>query len=186
MKPEKWGPIIWYLLHIITYYIPNDEYFNKYKVYYYLFFITLKKIIPCPVCRGHYNQLLNENDITKCKNKDDIIEWCINAHNEVNKRLSKQLLIREQINELYTNNIDLKKFIKSIDILTFNFQYRFPINYYRDFFNSLRFVFPIEKIRILYQKGMAENSIKVRTHRDLINWYMQLGEYISSNLNNEQ
>lgn len=184
MKPREWGPNIWYLLHTITYNIPDDNYFIKYSSYYVMFFNSLKQILPCPICRGHLKQLMNKNDINNCKTKNDLIEWCINRHNDVNKKLSKTTLNRNNIDNLY-KTIDIKRVIKAIDLLVFNFQYRFPINHYKDFFNSLRVVFPNETIRLYYQKGMKLNDIQVINHTTLIQWYMKLGEFIIKNLNNK-
>mgnify|MGYP001169143812 CR=1 FL=1 len=181
MTPKEWGPIIWYLIHIITYGIPNDEYFKNYSNYYFQFFHSLKKIIPCPICRKHLGKMINNNDLLKCSTKEEIIIWCIDIHNQVNKRLSKSQITKDEIDKLYST-VNLNKLIKSIDILTYNFQMRFPINCYKNFFDSLRIVFPIESIRLLYQEGMKQNNIKVRNHNDLIKWYMNLGNYIVSNL----
>ena len=112
---------------VITFSIPNNNYFIKYSSYYFMFFNSLKKIIPCPICRKHFNLLMNKNNINNCKSKDELIEWCINRHNDVNRKLSKKILNKNKVKEIY-KNININNVIKGIDILVFNFQYKFPIN----------------------------------------------------------
>ena len=63
MKPNKWGPYIWYLIHTITYFIPDDNYFNKFSNEYFIFLNSLKSLIPCPKCRKHLTTLMNKNNI---------------------------------------------------------------------------------------------------------------------------
>ena len=58
MKPEQWGPSIWYLIHSITYAIDDDEYFTKYKHSYFQFYESLRRIIPCPICRNHFINIM--------------------------------------------------------------------------------------------------------------------------------
>jgi hypothetical protein len=181
MKPEYWGPSIWYLIHSITYAIDDDEYFTKYKHSYFQFYESLRRIIPCPICRNHFINIMKNKDIYECKTKEDIINWGISKHNNVNKRLKKNNITREETNIIY-DQIRLDKIIKAIDILTFNTQRNFPINEYKNFFESLRIIFPIQSFRIAYQEGMKINKIKVLNHNSLIKWYLNLGTYILKNL----
>ena len=88
MKPIQWGLFIWYLIHSVAYY-SNDEYFQRNNNIYFLFYNSLRKLIPCPICRSHFNKLMNNNDIYNCKTSNELIQWSINKHNSVNKRLNK-------------------------------------------------------------------------------------------------
>ena len=181
MKPKQWGPSIWYLIHSIAYAIDNDDYFIKNRGSYFKFYSTLRKIIPCPICRKHFNNIMKKRDINNCKTKSSMINWTISKHNKVNKRLKKKQINRNKADILY-NKIELPKIIKSIDILTFNTQRNLPLQSYKDFFESLRIIFPIPSFRAVYQRGMKKNKIEVKNHRLLIKWYNNLGRYISNNL----
>ena len=55
MNPEVWGPGAWTFLHSITFQYPEKPTdIDKQK--YYTFFNSLKNVLPCPVCRDHYNK----------------------------------------------------------------------------------------------------------------------------------
>ena len=142
MKPEKWGPYIWYLMHIIAYHIPDNEYFIKYKSHYIKFYEILKKIIPCPICRSHYNKMLMKNDLKNCDTKEKLINWTINKHNKVNKRLKKKTYSKNEI-DIYYKNIDINNLLISIDILALNYQRIIPINEYFIMYNLFKIILPI-------------------------------------------
>lgn len=181
MKPQQWGPSIWYLIHSVAYSINDDDFFIKHKSLYLKFYYSLRRIIPCPICRGHFQSMMKNKDINKCHSKESMIQWTISKHNKVNRRLKKKTINKEKVDILY-DKMDMRKILKSIDILTFNTQRNTPLQAYKDFFESLRIIFPIEYFRVVYQNGMKKNKIIVRNHRTLIQWYIALGRYISKNL----
>ena len=181
MKPQQWGPSIWYLIHSIAYSIKDDDFFIKHKNSYLKFYNSLQRIIPCPICRGHFQSMMKNKDINKCQSKESMIQWTISKHNKVNQRLKKKTINKEKVDNLY-NRIHFKKILRAIDILTFNSQRRIPLQGYKNFFESLRIIFPIESFREVYQNGMKNNKIIVKDHRTLIQWYKTLGHYISKNL----
>ena len=181
MKPGQWGPLIWYLIHSIAFAIDDDDYFIKNRGLYFKFYSTLQKIIPCPICRNHFNNIMKRKDINNCNTKASMIDWTISKHNIVNKKLKKTQINRNKADILY-KKIELSKIIKAIDILTFNTQRNLPLHSYKDFFESLRIIFPIPSFRAVYQRGMDKNKIKVKNHISLITWYNNLGRYISKNL----
>ena len=183
MKPQQWGPLIWYLIHSIAYSIKDDEFFIKHKKSYLKFYNSLQRIIPCPICRGHFQSMMKNKDINKCDSKESMIQWTISKHNKVNQRLKKRTINKEKADILY-DKINVKKILKSIDILTFNTQRIIPLQSYKNFFESLRIIFPIESFRVVYQEGMRKNAIVVKDHRTLIQWYKNLGNYVSKNLGN--
>lgn len=180
MKPKEWGPFVWYLIHSIMYFIPDDEYFIKNKYFYFNFIKALNSIIPCPICRSHFKKILKKDDLKYCNNKNDIIIWSIDKHNLVNKDLKKKILKREEIDSLY-NNINFKKFFYGLDILIFNNQQKIPLKQYIIVFNSLRIILPNQKLKIKYNEGFNKYNINFRNHKDVINWYKNIGNYIIDN-----
>ena len=179
MKPELWGPFIWHLIHNIAFLLPSNEYFINYKQYYINFFYSLKEVIPCPICRNHYNSLINNNSPMKCSDKQSLIQWTIDIHNNVNNRLGKKQFTSE---EALKQKCIPKYIYKGLDIIAFNIQHTTPINHYGAFFDSLRVVFPITAVRLALIKAMKDIPIKVRNHRDLHHWYRLLGQYIASSI----
>ena len=57
MEPNIWGPSAWTFLHTIALQYPelptDDD-----KKQYYIFFNSLKDVLPCPNCRMHYSEHL--------------------------------------------------------------------------------------------------------------------------------
>ena len=178
MKPIQWGPFIWYLIHSVAYY-SNDEYFQSNNNIYFLFYNSLRKLIPCPICRSHFNKLMNNNDIYNCKTSNELIQWTINKHNNVNKRLHKTRLTRDKVDNIY-KNIDLNKVIKGIDIIIFNIQYKLHLTEYIVFLNTLKKIFPEERIRLKMCKAIDNNKVRLRKQSDIIKWYIDIGNYIRS------
>lgn len=178
MKPRSWGPFVWYLIHSISYNIDDDEYFTTHKKNYINLMNSLKFIIPCPICRGHYSKHFNKSKISDCNTKDEFIEWTVKIHNLTNKKLKKKEYKLENFNNNY-KDINKKKILKALDILAMNFQFKYPVNKYKMFFESLRVVFPIKEMRIHYQNAMKKNKIKVNNFNSLVRWYINLGRLIS-------
>ena len=62
MKPEVWGPQLWFILHIISFEYPENPTENIKRVYYD-FYTSLKDILPCDLCKKHYREFLHKNPI---------------------------------------------------------------------------------------------------------------------------
>ena len=182
MKPEKWGPFIWYLIHIITFYIPNDEFFIINKKIYLSFFRALNSIIPCPICRSHLNKMIKTNNLDKCNSKEDIINWTIKIHNLVNQRLKKKQINKEKSNELY-KDINIQKIFQGIDILTYNFQQKMPLKQYITMFTSFKTIFPNDEFKQYYNNSLKKYKINFRNHNEMIIWYKNIGKHINKQFN---
>jgi hypothetical protein len=90
----EWQPLTWRLFHNIAL-----NYDNQYKDQYISFFETMKTIIPCKICRDHYNQQLNTMNIQD--NMDRIFNWTIDLHNNVNKMNHKRLWSYDEARDYY-------------------------------------------------------------------------------------
>jgi len=178
MKPLEWGPSIWYLIHSIAYYCDEKDFKNN-NNFFFLFYNSLKKLIPCPICRKHLNKLMNKKNINTCKSNEDLINWTIRKHNEVNNRLKKKNLNRNDANKIY-KNIDLNKVIKAVDIIMFNIQLKVPISEYIIFMNTLKKIFPEKIFRTKLALAIDNKKIKVKlkNQNDIIKWYLNIGNYI--------
>ena len=136
MEPTIWGPAAWKFLHTITFQypeVPTDD--DKRK--YYIFFNSLKYVLPCPNCREHYSNNFEKRPI-KLESRDDFIKWLIDIHNEVNIINKKKKYSYEEVYKLYNNMYDNSngsndyKEIGSIIIiiLVIIIGYYYYINYY--------------------------------------------------------
>ena len=99
MNKNIWGPSGWLFMHSISFQYPEnptEEDKNNYKV----FFESLKNTIPCPKCREHYSENLKQKPI-QLNSRDELIQWVIDIHNEVNKKNSKKIYSRQEVEKLY-------------------------------------------------------------------------------------
>ena len=108
MDKNIWGKHIWKSIHYIALGypdIPTEEEKNN----YYTFFISLKNVLPCLLCRNHYTDILiNELPITNdvMKNKHNLLKWTIDLHNIVNNKIGKKILSYEDAINIILNNKD--------------------------------------------------------------------------------
>ena len=109
MNPKFWGPPGWTFLHSITMnYSKNPSEIDK--QIYYNFFKSLEKVLPCERCAYNYSLNLQKLPLESAlENRDKLVRWLINIHNEVNKETGKPIYTYEQVIDEYTyrvKNID--------------------------------------------------------------------------------
>ena len=97
---EEWGPITWTFLHSMVEKI-NPNLFNDYRNDYLDIIYGICTNLPCPDCSDHARMVLHEAYYNKIENKEDLIEFLIQFHNIVNKRLNKPKF--DEIDNLYKN-----------------------------------------------------------------------------------
>ena len=119
-----WGPLIWNLLHTISYISPNNYTLELKKNYFYFFNYIIPTILPCPICKKHYLKQLRDNPINNhLYSKDMLIKWVINIHNGVNLKNKKKIFLINDVNEIYENKININKIYKLIFYLKNRLQY---------------------------------------------------------------
>lgn len=99
MKPEQFGPGIWFLMHQWSIQLKKDEYES---------FISVTKLItntiPCSSCRYHAQTYLDKNPIEVKEDPLWAFKWWFNFHNKVNKRCEKPIIILNDAIKLYTKS----------------------------------------------------------------------------------
>ena len=103
MKPDIWGPHLWYILHIISFDYPLNP--TEYdKRIYHDFYTSLKDVIPCEMCRKHYRTHINKYPLTPhLDTRDTLVKWVIQVHNFVNASLGKRVFTIEEVMDIYSN-----------------------------------------------------------------------------------
>jgi len=85
-----WGPSQWESMHNITFNYPYEP-TEKDKVTYYTYFVSIGDVLPCCVCRQHYNKHISEgkNKLTMevLSNRTTLSLWLYNLHKTVCKEL---------------------------------------------------------------------------------------------------
>jgi len=98
-----WGPPAWTFLHTITYNYPENPSDND-KKNYHNFFDSLQHILPCKKCQSHYTENIQKYDLNNSlDNRDDLVKWLIDIHNEVNKYTGKRVWTYSEVYNKYDN-----------------------------------------------------------------------------------
>lgn len=99
----RWAPLTWYMFHKLSYDYANDTKDIDEKEHYIQFFKSMKTIIPCKTCRGHFieNTNIEENKIENNISKEKIFEWTVRLHNLVNTMHKKKNFTIEEAKKLY-------------------------------------------------------------------------------------
>ena len=102
ISPTIWGPSGWNFLHYISFTYPNnptradrDSYLN--------FFNSVGNVLPCEKCRYNYKNHQKKyplND-TVLSSKQNLVNWLIDVHNEVNIMNGKKTLNYEEVMNIY-------------------------------------------------------------------------------------
>ena len=92
LDPEIWGGAMWDSMKYIAYGYP-DYPTEKEKKYYYKYFYNLKYLLPCTICKFHYDIIINNGPykLTKdvVKNRTNLTKWLYDVHNYINSKLGK-------------------------------------------------------------------------------------------------
>jgi hypothetical protein len=102
LPPEVWGPLFWCTLHIISLGYPNDPTFAE-KRAAKEHFNSLMYLLPCPMCRSHFREILQVSPIDSwLDNRNSLVEWVWYLHNQVNIRLNKPTITQAEFFMRYT------------------------------------------------------------------------------------
>jgi FAD-linked sulfhydryl oxidase len=89
LPPHIWGPIFWSTLHIASLGY-SDTPTERQRKNAQAFYESLVDMLPCPICRNHYEQNLEEMPIKDAlKSRMDLVKWVFDMHNRINVQLGK-------------------------------------------------------------------------------------------------
>ena len=104
IDPNIWGPGAWKFMYNITLAYPDNPNPNT-KSQTYNFFTSLSAVLPCETCRYNFSQHIQKyplnNDILS--SRDNLINWLIDIHNQVNISTGKPILSYESARHIYQN-----------------------------------------------------------------------------------
>jgi FAD-linked sulfhydryl oxidase len=90
MPPQIWGPIFWSTLHIasLSY---SDQPTERQRKNVKAFYESMVDVLPCPVCRHHYETNLKEMPLDEALNsRMELVQWVWKMHNKINVQLGKR------------------------------------------------------------------------------------------------
>lgn len=103
---EFFGPSAWRLMHAVAFTYPENPDATTRKKYID-FFKSIGNVLPCPSCRGHYNEYMEKNPI-EADSTESLARWVYDLHDDVNARREKydnQKIYRpsfEEVVNIYT------------------------------------------------------------------------------------
>lgn len=102
--PAFWGPGMWKFLHSMAANYPESPP-PQFKASSRQFFFSLRHLLPCEKCRGHFNTLLSKR-APDTDSAERLQEWVMWLHNEVNLRIKPHLQpwTMQQIKETYKSD----------------------------------------------------------------------------------
>ena len=88
--PRKWGPSAWVLIHLIALSYP-DEPSPEQKRQMFLFFNSLKYVLPCGECANGFAKLLKETGFGEQQlvSRSSLFNWSVYVHSLVNIKTGK-------------------------------------------------------------------------------------------------
>lgn len=102
LPPSAWGPFFWHTIHITALGYPKNPSYGDKKAAKE-FYESLKFLLPCPVCREHYVQHMNESALTPhLDRREDLFRWTVELHNRVNEKLGKPRFSEQEAIAYYT------------------------------------------------------------------------------------
>ena len=102
MAPAAWGRNAWRFLHSCSFAYPDNPTSTD-KEAARLVFSNLGNILPCPICRGHYNEHLKTKPVD-VSSKEALSKWLVKIHNEVNKSRNLPEIEFESVKRHYVDN----------------------------------------------------------------------------------
>lgn len=111
MTINTWGNPTWLFLHTLVSKIKPDN-FSNIKKYIQDIIIKLSTNLPCPECSNHSSQFLKNVKFENVQSKEDFIEILYVFHNDVNKRLNKELFPKENLKNY--ESFDIEKLFNNV------------------------------------------------------------------------
>ena len=113
VSPEVWGDYYWFVFYTTALtYEKNPSQQNKdiTKTLY----LSLAKKLPCETCSGNFEQHLKKFplDDEALKNNENLLNWVVNIHNEVNKITRSKLVTSDEMRQKYLRIYNKKKINK--------------------------------------------------------------------------
>lgn len=173
ITPKEWGPLFWNFLHSIPNNLTKDN-----ACYFNAMFKKLSYVIPCNVCKEHYDKFRDENklemrNITKIKMK----KWILQLHNSVNLKLGKKEFTLKESNKVH-KKINDTKFLNLLNyIIKKALQDKISVFRFLNFmvfFEVISEIYPNKKIR---ERFKDINKLEISDIKELDNWFKNCLKY---------
>jgi hypothetical protein len=119
----EWGPLLWTILHAIAEKAGKPVspiYAEDERRAWLQFFKLTGDIIPCHVCKEHFQIYLREHPVDQLRNlpltalNDWVRTWFWEVHNWVNMTLQKPTFSKDQLSSTY-GSVNIRIYIKRLE-----------------------------------------------------------------------
>jgi len=103
---KKYFPIfndLWNLIHTLPFVLNTDISTNYRLKMLVVSFFNKIKFLPCKSCKDHYSAYLRQYPLTDIKTNKELHKWTVDLHNNVNRRLNKNIVMYEKARYIYMN-----------------------------------------------------------------------------------
>lgn len=98
---REWGPSVWNTLHSFAHTCPIEQDVQQQEETAEFLRLFCKRL-PCPKCRDHFREFLDEHlTMDAVSSRDKLVKLLNDAHNEVNKRNGKRVYTLEEHYAVY-------------------------------------------------------------------------------------
>ena len=109
--PQVWGPSFWFILHNSSSKYPHKP-SPIWKERMKGFILGIPVMIPCEICRDHAISHIQNNydnlDLV-VSNRENLFNFFVDFHNNVNRRYNKPEMNYDEAYDLYTNSAIVTK-----------------------------------------------------------------------------
>jgi hypothetical protein len=92
ISSREWGPAIWTAIHTVTFAYPEKP-SEQHKQHAKNFLLSLTYLLPCEVCRKHFEDMLPSEDDSRWQailaSRTALSRFAYDLHDTVNKRIGK-------------------------------------------------------------------------------------------------
>lgn len=102
LEPKAWGTAAWKFLHACSFSypdVPSEAQKNAAR----RVFESIGEILPCPICKGHYNDHLKSNP-PRVSSKQELSRWLVDIHNAVNTSRGESVVEYDTVRRHYEEN----------------------------------------------------------------------------------
>tara|TARA_B100000900_G_C20478458_1_gene674424 strand:- start:635 stop:1060 length:426 start_codon:yes stop_codon:yes gene_type:complete len=97
-----WGPKTWDILHSFSYSYP-DKPTQQQKLNAFNFYSSIGYLLPCSYCQEHCLDYINKFP-PQVDSKNNLVNWVLTFHNEVNINLGKETWSRIRLDNKYNTD----------------------------------------------------------------------------------
>jgi len=107
-NPKVWGPPTWFFLHSMTLALP-DQVPEEQQKEMLMLLVSLEHTLPCSTCGQNLAKHMKQYPVEPhLASREEMVDWMIKIHNEVNKDTGKPVISRDEALSKYTVAFDKK------------------------------------------------------------------------------